>query len=617
MISMDDQFTATLQRAQKGEQSALEEVLLVAEPRIRAYTYRVTLNQDLAEDLAQETCLEIVKSIAQCQQLEKFWPWVYRVAQSKISQHYRQKGRRHRALDRHADRHLTEKAQQQTDTLGDVLQKEVVQGLMEAIETLTGLHRAVLALRCYEQYSYADIATAMDCSEGKARILFFRAKKRLQADLKKRGLDAGGLALGLTLLAHVTAPTPAQAAAVTAATLETSATTALLARLTSRQVLLSLAALLLVATGLWWCLPRDNGVLQRRDIRSLHFTQQSRNPTTGSLSRGAYEQWFYYPEGVDGPLFARMQRWKPDQSEKLCAWLLNENGHYYYNCAEPKVYWRNRTWFWSNGDVRSFPYDDPNLASFLGVVTNDKDAELYFERDPRNGLLTQTQDRRFPHLGLFENRFEYNQTPLETFNLPWPDVPMEDIRDAMHKRGWTYLRITGVLNDQPIQGRAYIPFIYKVYQEHKPWLELTFGQDQILCNSPQDHHRQCWAGLPRPWLGSHSIDLVRRDAARQGLHFTQSISYEDNLLEVTIHQPQGYHTWSLHYQIDLEKDVIQSIEILNDERVVGRLAFEYLQEVEGVEVEFTPPALAGNPPSFAPLGIQWLFCLAQGQSRAS
>jgi len=48
---------------------------------------------------------------------------------------------------------------------------------------LTDDHRAVLSLRCFEQFSYSAIGAAMHCSEGSARVMFYRAKQALKAEI--------------------------------------------------------------------------------------------------------------------------------------------------------------------------------------------------------------------------------------------------------------------------------------------------------------------------------------------------------------------------------------------------------------------------------------------------
>ena len=67
-------------------------------------------------------------------------------------------------------------------------------------------------------------------------------------------------------------------------------------------------------------------------MKSFHYVKHALDKTSStnpnldrgrSLSRGAYEQWYFFPEDVDGPLFMMMQRWDPQQQSKLCSWLQN------------------------------------------------------------------------------------------------------------------------------------------------------------------------------------------------------------------------------------------------------------------------------------------------------
>jgi hypothetical protein len=63
-------------RAQSGEADAKEALARKLEPAIRAYVYRVTLDQDLTDDLSQETMLEMVKSLPRLSDGGRFWPCV-------------------------------------------------------------------------------------------------------------------------------------------------------------------------------------------------------------------------------------------------------------------------------------------------------------------------------------------------------------------------------------------------------------------------------------------------------------------------------------------------------------------------------------------------------------
>ena len=69
--------------------TSLDKIVVSIDPKINSYIYRLTLNSDLAEDLKQETLLEVVRSIKQIRQPERFWGWLYRTALGKVQHHYR------------------------------------------------------------------------------------------------------------------------------------------------------------------------------------------------------------------------------------------------------------------------------------------------------------------------------------------------------------------------------------------------------------------------------------------------------------------------------------------------------------------------------------------------
>ncbi len=48
--------------------------------------------------------------------------------------------------------------------------------VVQSVQQLAPRHRAVLALRCYDHLSYAEIARLIGCSEIGARAMFYRAK---------------------------------------------------------------------------------------------------------------------------------------------------------------------------------------------------------------------------------------------------------------------------------------------------------------------------------------------------------------------------------------------------------------------------------------------------------
>jgi hypothetical protein len=194
----------------------------------------------------------------------------------------------------------------------------------------------------------------------------------------------------------------------------------------------------------------------------------------------------------------------------------------------------------------------------------------------------------------------FNVLQEEYFQFDWPQsTTVIDNRDAMHKRGWTYFRISGLVNGKEVSGTGRIPFVYETSKRFSPWLRLQFGDgSKILDNgaeacvfdgSSKEVARYAggsfFKGLGRPWIGLHTIDTVRRDAAEQQVWFETKKISGDNKAEVVLTVEQA----KLVYTIDMETDVVEKITFAGTNGSEGELRFSYLQDIENVGNEFASP----------------------------
>ncbi|MGB2863932.1 MAG: RNA polymerase sigma factor [Sedimentisphaerales bacterium] len=628
--------------AQQGHGDSVDLLAREAQGRLRAYVFRVTLDYELTEDLSQEVLLQMIKSLDGLNKAESFWPWMYRIAQSKIQQYYKTK-RKTALVSEPAfyEDFLSYRNDYQKDEgLRQLVHKDLSKKVMAAMKQIRQQYRAVLSLRCFEDLSYSDIALAMQCSEVRARVLFFRAKQALKKELGHQGLSKSLLLMSLGLFGRLTAPAEAGASvtAITANTTQVGLTAAALATASSRLGIATLTTITVVLVGIGGMslgpekpLP-EPPLISRDNVKSMHFTTQlmDNSPEArGSLSKGAYEQQFYFPDGIDGPMFMRMQRWNPEKLNKLCSWLENEQANYYFDSGYNIIHITNRRVCWSSLKVRRLPTDTAEFSAFLSDVEGNTKGIGHFTRDPNTALLTSFVDYRFDNAPSFQTEYLYNTVGPEQFQYEWPvDIPIEDNRDQMHKRGWTYFTINGTLNEQEIIGRGCIPFIYNALKEHPAWLTLKIGDDLEISDNSRGAYLQrgdtnfittypagtFFKGLPRPWMGMHTADIVRRDAVEQRIWFqSERAQNETDAIVAIFHEEQQNNT-DLIYTIDLENDVVKTITFDVDGQARGSLIFSYLQGLQNTNDAFTQPA---RPPGTPPLiqqspGIRWLINLAQG-----
>jgi hypothetical protein len=217
----------------------------------------------------------------------------------------------------------------------------------------------------------------------------------------------------------------------------------------------------------------------------------------------------------------------------------------------------------------------------------------------------------------------YQALEEEYVRYSWPGgVEFIDNRDAMHKRGWTYFRVEGRIGRQRVTGTGRVPFVYAARREYSPWLRLKVGNrlrvvDSGTSAAVYDSDGKVaarytggsfFAGLGRPWMGLHTIDTVRRDAAKEQVPFETKYKPGDDKAEVILTCPQG----KLIYTVDMEADVIDEIAISAGHGKEGFLKFSYLQRIEKEGDEFVEPRVSGSYGGMRreSRGMLWLFEIA-------
>jgi RNA polymerase sigma-70 factor (ECF subfamily) len=640
-MSEEQKWTELVKLAQQGHSNSIDLLARKAEGRLRAYVYRVTLDYELTEDLSQEALLQMVKSLDGLNKAESFWPWMYRIAQSKIQQHFKTKQKTALISEPafYKDFISYRNDFQKDEALRQLVHEDLSKKVMAAMKHIRQQYRAVLSLRCFEDLSYSDIAVAMQCSEVRARVLFYRAKQALKKELGHQGLSKSLFLMSLGLFGKLTAPAEGSASAVTvtASTTQVGLTAAALATASSRLGIATLAAItaMLAGVGVMSLRPKvplpESPISSNTDVKSLYFTTQLMDNSLearGSLSKGAYEQWFYFPDGINGPMFMRMQRWDPQQRNKLCAWLENEQANYYLDSGYNIVHITNCRVCWSSLKVRRLPTDTAEFSEFLTNVEDNAKGLGNYIRDPNTGYLRSFVDYRFNNAPDFKTEYLYNTVGPEQFQYNWPaDIPVEDDRDQMHKRGWTYFSINGIIGEQEITGTGCIPFVYNAMKEHPAWLTLRIGEDIVITDCSRGAYLQqgkqtiaayepgtFFKGLSRPWMGMHTADMVRRDAAEQRIWFqSERATNETDAIVVISHEEQRDST-DLIYTIDIENDLIKTITFDVNSRARGSLIFSYMQDIDPLADEFTEPAITvgSHSPRQQSPGIRWLVQLARG-----
>ena len=170
-------------RARRGEEAALESLFRAVEAPAFRLARRLCGGIEDAEEVVQETFLEVVRSVGRFRGDGPFVAWVKRIAASKALMRLRKRRRTPEEAVDPADlagRSDTRNPAASPEAIGHRLDLEV------ALARLSDTARAVVWLHDVEGYTHEEIGAAFACSASFSKSQLARAHARL-----RRWLDTG------------------------------------------------------------------------------------------------------------------------------------------------------------------------------------------------------------------------------------------------------------------------------------------------------------------------------------------------------------------------------------------------------------------------------------------
>jgi RNA polymerase sigma-70 factor (ECF subfamily) len=165
-----------VERAQRGDRSALEELYLLHFDRIYGYLHLSVGNRHDAEDLTTQTFLRMLEAIGRFRwRSAPFSAWLFRIAHNLAMDHFRA-GRRVQAEEDVPEPLGAEESsaeEQALDSLGQA-------GMLELIQRLSADQRQVLTLKFLFGFANAEVAGILGKTEGAVKSLQHRALASLQ-----------------------------------------------------------------------------------------------------------------------------------------------------------------------------------------------------------------------------------------------------------------------------------------------------------------------------------------------------------------------------------------------------------------------------------------------------
>lgn len=176
--------------AQKGDQSAFEELVYRYDRSVLSITIKYANNEDDAKDLYQEVFIRVYRGLKNFRFQSEFSTWLFRIT-TNVCLTYKSRSKEHLKVSIDANFEDEENEIKTTKELvyDGSSPEEISSGanlgdiVNAAIESLSPKQKMTFVLKHYEGYKIREIAEMLNCKEGTVKKYLFDATKNLRKKL--------------------------------------------------------------------------------------------------------------------------------------------------------------------------------------------------------------------------------------------------------------------------------------------------------------------------------------------------------------------------------------------------------------------------------------------------
>lgn len=155
----------------------MEEIYKSYAMTVYKYLLSMTHDEDLSEELTQETFYQAIRTIDRYDESCRISTWLCSIAKNVLITH-RRKNRQHEELN---DWDSPQQPEQD-----EIIQAEERVSLIRRIHELQEPYREVMYLRVFGELSFREIGDIQGKSENWARVTFYRGKEKLRKDEEQK-----------------------------------------------------------------------------------------------------------------------------------------------------------------------------------------------------------------------------------------------------------------------------------------------------------------------------------------------------------------------------------------------------------------------------------------------
>jgi len=180
-----DEDQPLVARAQSGDATAFDELVVKYSPRLYGLIYNMTSNHEDTNDMLQDVFAKAYRAIKGFRGKSSFYTWIHTIAVNMTLNFLKKRGRRyHLSLD-DVDASIQHDKEfiELTSTSSPVREADLTElqrRLNEAMMKLSDEHRAVVTMFHIQGMPHAEISKILGVSEGTVRSRLFYANRQLQ-----------------------------------------------------------------------------------------------------------------------------------------------------------------------------------------------------------------------------------------------------------------------------------------------------------------------------------------------------------------------------------------------------------------------------------------------------
>lgn len=151
----------------EGSNEAFDVLLNRYQSKVFSYIFHIVKNQDVADDIFQETFVKIIMTIKQGRYVEtgKFSAWVTRIARNLVIDYFRQEKSENLISIDNDDVDILNRRDLSDSTIEDnMVQTQICNDIRRLIHSLPDTQRNVIEMRFYQNMSFKEIADATNVS---------------------------------------------------------------------------------------------------------------------------------------------------------------------------------------------------------------------------------------------------------------------------------------------------------------------------------------------------------------------------------------------------------------------------------------------------------------------